>query len=209
MKICAMSDLHGHEVPIPKCDVLAIAGDISKFGDVEWFNTQFISYLNKYKNKFDKCIMVFGNHDDNFMTQKDELKIPEYLEILYSKGYNYKGYIFWGSPFIVDSPEIVSSLYSVQEKTLKKIFQEMNPNTDVLITHSPPYGIGDTLKDQSYHLGSESLMDKIMVVQPKIHIFGHIHTGEKYTKGMWTKFYNVSILDDWYNVRYKPTMINL
>ena len=191
---------------IPKCDVLAIAGDISNFNDTEWFSKTFLPYISEYKNKFDVCMLVFGNHDDEIPNKVD---VPEYIRILANKATNYKGYIFYGSPNIVDSPVIKSSIYSLSEKSLKKIYQEINQYTDVLITHMPPYGFGDTVINQSYHLGSMSLMEKVRIIKPKIHIFGHIHTGKKYTKENGTSYINASVVNEEYRVSYKPTIINL
>ena len=92
---------------------------------------------------------------------------------------------------------------------MKKIYQEINQYTDVLITHMPPYGFGDTVINQSYHLGSMSLMEKVRIIKPKIHIFGHIHTGKKYTKENGTSYINASVVNEEYRVSYKPTIINL
>ncbi len=81
MKICAMSDLHRHQIDIPKCNVLAIAGDIGGCDDSKWFNTMFVPYLDKHKNKFDICILVLGNHDDEIQFSND-LEIPSYVKLL-------------------------------------------------------------------------------------------------------------------------------
>ena len=207
MKICAMSDMHGHEIPVPKCDVLAIAGDISRAGDVQWFYYRFVPWLKKYKNKFSDCFLVFGNHDDKFLLK--ELEVPEWLHILTNKGYTYHGYIFYGTPYIPHSDEIIKSMCMFKETKLKKAFDMINPHTDVLITHSPPYGIGDVVKGQNYHLGSTSLAARVYQIKPKVHIFGHIHTGKKFAEVNGTRFYNVSVLDEQYNVAYKPMRINL
>ena len=199
MKICAMSDLHGHLIPIPKCDVLVIAGDISEFVDINWFYNEFLYHLNENKNKYDMCLIVFGNHDTRLIYE--DLKLPNNIKVLTNSGYKYKGIKFWGSPYCL--------LFHATEEVLKNMYSEMPNDTDVLITHSPAYGKGDTVVNQCYNLGSISLMERIRVVKPKVHIFGHIHTGKKYTKENGTEFYNVSILDENYDVTYKPTIINI
>lgn len=206
MKICAMSDLHRHQIDIPKCDVLAIAGDISGFDDAQWFGEVFLPYLKKQKNKYDICFLIFGNHDD--MIQAAQLEVPDYIKILTNKEFIYKGIKFFGSPYCKSSPEIIESINAFEEPFLKTLFEDIPENTDVLITHQPPYGFGDTVINQSYHLGSTSLAERIRIVKPKVHIFGHIHTGKKYTKENGTSYYNVSILNDDYELTYKPTIIN-
>lgn len=209
MKICAISDLHRYQIDIPKCNVLAIAGDICLNEDLLWFITSFVPYLEQQKNKFDICILVFGNHDDNIHMNARwnniEKNLPEYIKVLNNTSFKYKGVKFYGSP---NCKHIPGFLNTFNEETLKHIYSSMPSDTDILVTHTPPYGICDTVKYQSYHLGSVSLLEKVREIKPEIHIFGHIHTGKKYYKENGTQYYNVSILDENYKLAYKPTIIN-
>jgi hypothetical protein len=48
------------------------------------------------------------------------------------------------------------------------------PKTDILLTHSPPFGVLDrTYSNQ--HVGCEVLSQRLQHLRPKIHLFGHIH----------------------------------
>jgi len=210
LKICAVSDLHGKTFLIPKCNVLAIAGDISVKGDGFWFLRQFLPFLEDNKHKFDMCLVVFGNHDDSIQLSdvyKDD--VPDYVKILNNTAFTYKGVKFFGSPFTIQSPEIIESMTAFDDDTLGTFYADIPFDTDFLITHMPPYGIGDTVINQDYHLGSQNLLARVWCVKPKVHVFGHIHTGKKYTEVNGTKFYNVSLLNENYNLVYKPTIINL
>lgn len=44
-------------------------------------------------------------------------------------------------------------------------------DTDVLITHTPPQHHLD------FALGCHGLLERVWIVKPKVHIFGHIHSG--------------------------------
>ncbi len=209
MKICAISDMHGYKFPIQECDVLAIAGDISNCGDTQWFLSSFLKYLEMNKSKFDICILTLGNHDDNIQIDEHLLSLlPKYLHILSGNSFTYKGKKFFGSPYGKSAPTIVKSRYLVDETTLKSLFIDIPSDTNVLLTHSPPYGYGDVIQNESCHLGSFSLACQVTVIKPYIHIFGHIHTGKKYTENNGTKFYNVSVLDENYKMIYEPTIID-
>jgi len=52
-------------------------------------------------------------------------------------------------------------------------FMNIPPDTDVLITHQPPYDILD-LSDE-IHYGDPFLLQRMMQVRPRLHLFGHIH----------------------------------
>jgi Icc-related predicted phosphoesterase len=78
------------------------------------------------------------------------------------------------------------------------------PNdTDVLITHGPAHGMLDWLPSGT-QVGCQDLYYKIMEIQPKIHVCGHIHCayGQKYFNGV--EFLNASVLDEQYQHHNKP-----
>lgn len=92
----------------------------------------------------------------------------------------------------------------VKQYPLIKPHWDMIPeDTDVLLTHSPPYRILDELlyvdgTPKGEFAGCEELAKRIRIVKPDLHFFGHIHCGygEKHIDG--TSYYNVAICDDMY-----------
>lgn len=70
-------------------------------------------------------------------------------------------------------------------------------DTDVLITHSPPINILDF--DDNIHYGSPQLLAKVNEINPRFHLFGHIHAsnGEKAIGS--TKFVNSAIVSENYS----------
>lgn len=78
------------------------------------------------------------------------------------------------------------------------------PKCDVLITHSPPFGILDSVGNMP--LGEQDLMNAVYRTQPQYHVFGHLHDphgGERYRKwedGSGTVFANVCRVGE----NYKP-----
>jgi Icc-related predicted phosphoesterase len=51
---------------------------------------------------------------------------------------------------------------------------DIKPNTDIVITHSPPHGVLD-YTDHKTRAGSPSLFAAVAKAKPKMHCFGHIH----------------------------------
>ena len=213
MKICAIADSHGFLVDIPKCDLFIIAGDISWDNNYKWFKDTFIKYLIRQKPNYDKCIIVFGNHDDNIFMGNDNIRdgLPKYVSILENSYCYYKRFKIYGTSA---SKYLPSFKNTYLEPKLRDIYSKIPNDTDILVTHSPPYGIGDSIKttnplDWHEHLGSVSLLERVREVKPKLHIFGHIHTGNKYTRENGTDYFNVSITNEDYDIAYIPTIIEI
>jgi len=58
-------------------------------------------------------------------------------------------------------------------KTIRKKWDLIPEDTDILITHSPPSGIMD--EDGGVSHGCSDLLERVQHTRPRFHIFGHIH----------------------------------
>ena len=85
-------------------------------------------------------------------------------------------------------------------------------DTDVLITHGPPHGILDLVpSDMSgnyEHAGCEELLLAVKRVKPKLHVFGHIHEGYGVARRARTTFVNACICDAAYRPINEPVIIS-
>jgi Icc-related predicted phosphoesterase len=194
-------------------DLIVHTGDFCSVGykhEVEDF-CKWFSKLNNYTNK----IFIAGNHDGLF--EKD-------LETALNIVYKYNNIIYLQDTFIViDGIKIYGSPWQPHfmdwafnlprgGSELEEKWAKIPENTDILLTHTPPSHILDTNKDY-YNIGCERLRERIKVVQPKIHAFGHIHTNRGYIDKVWdsgniTHFINSVIMNDINITNYKPFTID-
>jgi hypothetical protein len=184
MIIHAISDTHTkhRELNLPGGEVLIHAGDFMGNGwsqdEVEdffgWFNNQ------KYKHK----ILIAGNHERMFEENPNRTNklLREFPAITYlqDEGCTIDGVNFYGSPWTPAFCGWAFQLHNDYEDT--ETWRKIPKDTDVLITHGPAYGFLDQYEmltgDLSEHLGSKGLHNWIDANNPKLHICGHIHTGQ-------------------------------
>ncbi len=84
----------------------------------------------------------------------------------------------------------------------------MPNDTDVLITHSPPFGILD--KPRTGHsVGCPFLRSRIAQVVPKINCFGHVHASAGQMELSGTMFVNASVVNSDYAVCHRETVIEI
>ncbi len=205
MKLVAISDTHHQHyyLRLPKADMLIHAGDFSFRGErieqilvVEWIRRQ----AKKYKY----VVFIAGNHDINFMKGRHQL--PENVHHLQDSGVTIEGIHFYGSPY---TPRFGDWGFGEPDEQLAKRFEHIPKKTQVLITHGPAYSILDKNKHGQL-CGSMSLYQKLKrLPNLKHHIFGHIHEGYGQDQIDDIKFHNVSVLDENYKIKNKPTLIEL
>ncbi len=90
-----------------------------------------------------------------------------------------------------------------QQKNIAKIPSD----TDVLITHSPAYGILDF--DDNINYGDEQLLSKIMEIHPRLHLFGHIHAQHGTATEQGITFSNAAIMNADYTNLAAPNLLQL
>ena len=82
---------------------------------------------------------------------------------------------------------------------LRQAWARIPNDTQVLLTHGPPYRILDQAKSGG-SVGCEDLLERLRVVRPLLHVFGHIHEACGAEKIDGTIFVNASTC----SLRYRP-----
>eukprot|EP01084_Bolivina_argentea_P279582 477985_1 len=233
-KIMCISDTHNiwtKQIDIndlPQVDILIHSGDLSMIGDLHEL-TDWNNWINQYLNVYKKgkyALVISGNHDltlhesyynnigykNKFVKQKQnttkckqQILNVENGIYLQDESITLMNINFYGSPYI---PYIGNWAFSKQRgQELKEHWNVLNENIDVLITHGPPYGIGDVVPTHNdAHVGDRDLLNKIKEIKPQYHIFGHIHEGFGIysTFDLKTVFVNAAMLDESYAEIHKP-----
>lgn len=212
MKILAISDTHNQHEILSKwnwmepADVLVFAGDMSLRGTedevkafFEWFWK-----LDQFKYK----VFTAGNHDFLFERRPEfinKTKFPENVFYLNDQEVVIEGVKFWGSPITPWFHNWAFNRYRGDD--IKKHWDLIPIDTDVLITHGPPYKILDELLYETVHnpernVGCKDLTEKISQLKNlKANIFGHIHETYGFEEHNGVKYFNASFL----NRNYRPT----
>lgn len=205
MIIDCISDLHGSFPQLPGGDVLIVAGDCVWDHTSPAEELEFLSWM-QYQ-KYGKKIFIGGNHD-RWLVGVSPNNFDEWdVAYLMDSGTEYEGLKFWGSPWTLPYGDW---FFMATDDELEAVFNKIPSETDILITHSPPYGILD--KNFTHqHCGSQALLAKIEQIRPKYHVFGHIHEahGQKTPKGSPTTFINCSHMDQFYMGKNQATRIVL
>jgi predicted phosphodiesterase len=222
MRITFISDTHTKHNQVtsslPGGDVLIHAGDISSMGYrheiqdfIKWF-----SGLDNYKHK----ILIAGNHDWGFQTEPKATEhllelnpgceyLQDNLFLIGDDTDNYEDMVkVWGSPW---QPEFYNWAFNLPRQgwELGVHWNQIPEDTEILITHGPPFGHLDTVKlNPTFNTGCELLRERVDVVKPKIHVFGHIHTGYGYKFDGNTHFFNAAVLDEQYYFTQKPMTVD-
>ncbi len=207
MKIVFISDTHGfhHQLNELEGDLIIHAGDVTSRGK-EAEVVDFLTWFGELK--FDYKIFIAGNHDFFFekvsLNILDEL-IPKNVIYLNDSGISIDDINIWGSPI---QPWFHDWAFNKKRGSeIKKHWDIIPNNTDILITHGPPFGIGDKTVYQS-NVGCEDLLEKVAVLKPKIHVFGHIHEDYGIKEKNGTKFINASVLNVRYQMVNPPIVLN-
>lgn len=206
-----------HQLDLPGGDILIHAGDFMSTGYHEAEAEEFFQWFDSIDN-YDTKIFIAGNHDrlmENDPTKMlgllTEYKTIEYLQdeevVLYYDGpngdYPEENVRIYGSPW---QPEFYNWAFNLirSSEELKTKWDAIPDNTDILITHGPPFGYLDIPGGRTIRVGCDSLRYRVDEIRPKIHVFGHIHGGWGHYYDGHTHFFNASVLDERYLYTNSP-----
>jgi Icc-related predicted phosphoesterase len=195
LRIVCISDTHGQhaKLHLPEGDILVHAGDFMAFGDKPREVTDFNQWLGKQTHRHK--VVIAGNHDWMFERHPGAaqalLTNAIYLE---NSGTEIEGLKFWGSPV---QPAFNNWAFNVSRgAAIRRYWERIAEDTDVLVTHGPPFGTLDQSHSIAPHLGCEELAERVAKLKPRWHIFGHIHGGHGQVNSNRTQSVNAAVLNE-------------
>ncbi|XP_057301603.1 metallophosphoesterase domain-containing protein 1-like [Hydractinia symbiolongicarpus] len=227
VRFVCISDTHGktNELveSLPDAHVLIHAGDFSMLSgesEIRKFN----DFLQTVSVKFKHIVVIAGNHEISFdentcnkggllmsairlynlrspfshdLTPAESKSLLKNCYYLQDDSIELFGIKIFGSPW---QPSHFNLAFNKSRgDALLEKWNKIPEDTDILVTHGPPLGIGDRVK-QSMHVGCAELLLTVQDrVKPRYHVFGHIHEDFGAWTDQCTTFINASICDRKYN----------
>ena len=223
MRITFISDTHtkhNQVIPdLPGGDLLIHAGDFMNSGYNPMEAIMFFKWFDEIDN-YDFKVFIAGNHDRWMEGKPEEAKgiLTGYKTIEYLQDDwmtigdadphdpNVNTAKIYGSPW---QPEFYDWAFNLprQGEDLREKWFWIPNDTDILVTHGPPFGHCDEAPFGG-HVGCELLRERVDELKPKIHVFGHIHAGYGYKFHNGTHFLNAAVLGERYNYDNKPMTVD-
>jgi len=176
--LVAMADTHLYhgDLVVPDGDILVHAGDLTRGGSVEELDAA-AAFLEALPHEHK--LVIAGNHE--LCLERTPAKARRHLRglrYLEDEGATVSGLRFWGSPW---QPWFMDWAFNLPRgPKLAAKWALVPADTDVLVTHGPPRGYGDRVRD-SRREGCDDLLARLRTLQPMLHVFGHIHED----RGSW------------------------
>jgi Calcineurin-like phosphoesterase len=218
VRVIALGDLHGR-LPdpgeLPECDIALIAGDVCPLDDHSllrqrrWLEEEFTRWLKRLPAEH--VVGIAGNHDLVFALEGGSMVPHLPWHYLNDSGVELCGLRLYGTPWV----PWIGGRWAFQapavngDRLLTERFATVPDELDVLIAHTPPYGVLDRTA-RGENVGSPELLETIQARPPRLVVCGHIHEAYGLTtvgdaQGM-TLVANVAMLDELYRNPHRPVM---
>lgn len=175
--------LHGNYPKLKGGDILIVSGDLT----ASHSKSEFTKFTEWYlAQNYSKKVIIAGNHD-TLIENGDYYFNHDWLGYLCDSGTTFENLKIWGSPWSAQfkgiNPKCCAFTFPFgcdNEEHLNEYWDMIPDDVDILITHTPPYGILDGIPNEydgtEYHTGSKSLLTHLEDrIKPKLHVFSHIH----------------------------------
>jgi len=191
IKIVCISDTHElhREVDVPDGDLLIHAGDFTVLSKSAAAIRDFNAWLGTLPHA--QKLLIPGNHEFFLESEPNQRKLISNATVLIHESIEMQGLKIWGSP---TTPLYGGAFGLSSERDRVKLYSQVPPDTDILVTHGPPFGILDQASGSSDHQGCPILLDRVLQSKPKLHVFGHVHGAHGTFSTEETVFVNAALL---------------
>jgi Icc-related predicted phosphoesterase len=206
MRVAAVADLHGNLPDVEACDLLVVAGDALPRGRSDsqraWVERELVPWLERQEAS--AIVGVAGNCD---LAAADDPSLLPSLPWLYVENESIEacGVRIFGSPLALP---FGSWPFMATEDELARVWATIPADTQLLVVHGPPHGLGDTVYSGA-HVGSQSLRTRLdELPQLRAAIWGHIHEAHGRGRVGGVEWVNAAIVEDW-RVEHGPEYLDL
>jgi Icc-related predicted phosphoesterase len=195
-------DLH-RDFEVPNGDLLIHAGDFTMNSMSAEKLIDFNDWLGELPHTF--RVVIPGNHD--FVVEDPSRRhLITNATLLINEGIEIMGLKIWGSP---TTPLLGEAFGVASDNDRETLYRRIPINTDILITHCPPYGILDQVLGSDHHQGCPQLLAAVRRVQPMMHVFGHVHAGYGTFSTADILFVNAALPGQGYDLSNRPHVFRI
>ena len=196
MRVLAVSDLHLDEAAAEALVSAAGAADlVLAAGDFANAHRGLDAFMARLAPISDRMICVPGNNET-----LDALRGATEATVLHGEAIDWQGLRIAGlGGGIPPLPPMPWESWGLTETEARTALDTID-RADILITHSPPLGLGDN-HERHGHIGSEAIKDALLRLKPRLAVWGHIHDcwGESGTLGA-TEWCNLGPVARWFTL---------
>ncbi len=195
-------DLH-RDIEVPYGDLLIHAGDFTMDSRSAAKLIDFNDWLGELPHRF--RIVVPGNHDF-VVADASRRPLISNATLLINQGVEVMGLKIWGSPV---TPLFGEAFGIASDRDRAELYSRIPADTDILVTHGPPYGILDEVPGSDYHAGCRQLLAAVRRIKPMLHVFGHAHAGYGTLNTRDTLFINAALPGRGFDLSNRPHVFRL
>ena len=192
MRIVLISDTHSlhRQLDVPSGDLLIHAGDFTLNSKPPSVVSDFNSWLGSLPHRHK--VVVPGNHEFVLEEPRNRGAITNAI-LLVDSGVELEGIRIWGSPV---TPLYGGAFAKSKPEDRKRHWAEVPEGLDILITHGQPFAILDHGGGSEVREGCPQLLEPVFRALPRLHVFGHVHSGHGTLRTGDTLFVNASLLSE-------------
>jgi len=183
------------------------------------------NWFREYPAEFK--VIIAGNHDFGFEKDRSFAEVnlthtilghkDESIIYLQDSAVMLNGVKFYGSPW---QPWFYDWAFNAwRGADIRKHWDKIPNDTQVLITHGPAFGICDKVygyspgmdeSEANYgHAGCKDLLSQIEKIKPLIHISGHLHQGRGNSVINGVHYYKSTVVNEKYKVVHEPFVVEI
>jgi Icc-related predicted phosphoesterase len=204
LRLVLLGDTHElhRKVEVPGGDILIHVGDFTMFSKNMTAVADFNTWLGELPHH--RKILVPGNHEYFLEAHPSNQSMLNNATVLINESIEADGLRVWGSPV---TPLYGGAFGLSSAEDRKRLYAQIPQGTDVLITHGPPYGILDSAPGSGIHSGCRELLEAVLRIRPKLHVFGHIHGAYGIFRTDQTTFVNAAALGSDGDLEMSPLVL--